>query len=326
MNEKISANEFRESLDRHLSDMKADPWLAQRIIDSVKGEEQMKKKPAISLALVLVMLFGITAVAFAANEVYKMITIDQNGEIVEKQDVEIQPGHAAEQEPVPAEDEALKAGEFLSAAPEDQYAQVYIDDQGWMKVPQQTIGIESEFNLLIDGCDHLTRPTAVPEGYYFDRAVVFLGCDGTGDYLSEEFREGEDGYFARYSIADGFEVIIGYDVTYRNEQGQFINICDELSEYNGDEGHLFSFPEGYSYHSLNLPGMEYSFGLAGSGRNHVNMMRSLDGPIVCRWYPEKAKKDAPAGMMPDFFTYQSEEISVTSDSADIEVLSLMYDK
>ena len=42
MNEKISANEFRQSLDRHLSHMKADPWLAQRIIASERGETKVK--------------------------------------------------------------------------------------------------------------------------------------------------------------------------------------------------------------------------------------------------------------------------------------------
>ena len=34
MNKKISANEFRESLDRHASYLKANPWLAQGIIAS----------------------------------------------------------------------------------------------------------------------------------------------------------------------------------------------------------------------------------------------------------------------------------------------------
>ena len=281
MNDKISADEFRKSLDHHLSGLKADPWLAQRIIASEKGEEPMKKKSALSLALVLIMLFSVTAAAFAATEVYKIITINQKGEVVVEPDTAILPEPTQTPASAAEVNAASKVEEFLSDAPEDQYAQAYIDCSGGSKEPQRTIETESEFNAAIDGCAYLTRP-AVPEGYRFDRAVLFLGCDEAGDYLPEELREDEGGYYARYSVSAGAEAVTGYDVTYRDGEGKFINIYDRLSEYTEGDERLFAFPEGYSYHSLDVPGMEYSISVEGS-KYSIHMMRALDNPIVCRW-------------------------------------------
>ena len=73
MSDRISANEFRESLDRHLSDMKADPWLAQRIIASENGEIKMKKKRCFGLILAVVLLLALTTVAFAVTRLYRVI-------------------------------------------------------------------------------------------------------------------------------------------------------------------------------------------------------------------------------------------------------------
>ena len=73
MSDRISANEFRESLDRHLSDMKADPWLAQRIIASENGEIRMKKKRCFGLILAVVLLLALTTVAFAVTRLYRVI-------------------------------------------------------------------------------------------------------------------------------------------------------------------------------------------------------------------------------------------------------------
>ena len=73
MNDKINANEFRESLDRHLSDMKADPWLAQRIIASERGEGKVKKKLSVSVILVVSLLLVLTTAALAVTGLYQVI-------------------------------------------------------------------------------------------------------------------------------------------------------------------------------------------------------------------------------------------------------------
>lgn len=55
MNKKISSDEFHNSIDRQLSGLKPDPWLAQHIIASAKEEEPVKKF-AVSTALIVVLI------------------------------------------------------------------------------------------------------------------------------------------------------------------------------------------------------------------------------------------------------------------------------
>ena len=55
MNKKISADEFHNSIDRQLSGLKPDPWLAQHIMASAKEEEPVKKF-AVSTALIVVLI------------------------------------------------------------------------------------------------------------------------------------------------------------------------------------------------------------------------------------------------------------------------------
>ena len=66
MNEKISADEFRAALDRHLSNLKADPWLAQRIIEHEEGEEPMMRKISASMVLAIVLICVLVTGALAA--------------------------------------------------------------------------------------------------------------------------------------------------------------------------------------------------------------------------------------------------------------------
>ena len=66
MNEKISADEFRAALDRHLSDLKADPRLAQRIIEHEEGEEPMMRKISASMVLAIVLICVLATGALAA--------------------------------------------------------------------------------------------------------------------------------------------------------------------------------------------------------------------------------------------------------------------
>lgn len=55
MNKKISSDEFHNSIDRQLSGLKPDPWLAQHIMASAKEEEPVKKF-AVSAALIVVLI------------------------------------------------------------------------------------------------------------------------------------------------------------------------------------------------------------------------------------------------------------------------------
>ena len=67
MNQKITRTEFRESMDRRLSAMKAEPWLAQRIIAAEGGEKPMAKKLSVSMILVIALIAVLATGALAAT-------------------------------------------------------------------------------------------------------------------------------------------------------------------------------------------------------------------------------------------------------------------
>ena len=67
MNKKISSDEFHDSIDRQLSGLKPDPWLAQHIMASAKEEEPVKKF-TVSTALIVVLIVIVTlTTALAAS-------------------------------------------------------------------------------------------------------------------------------------------------------------------------------------------------------------------------------------------------------------------
>ena len=68
MNQKISKTEFRESLDRRLSVLEPDPWMAKRIIASGKGEKKVKKTSGFTIVIVFILILTMaTALAAVVN-------------------------------------------------------------------------------------------------------------------------------------------------------------------------------------------------------------------------------------------------------------------
>ena len=67
MNRKISRTEFSESMDRHLSAVKADPWLAQRIIAAEGGEKPVARKWSASIVLAIALVAVLATGALAAT-------------------------------------------------------------------------------------------------------------------------------------------------------------------------------------------------------------------------------------------------------------------
>ena len=67
MNRKISDNEFRDSLDRRLSPLQPDPWMAQKIRNRARQKEgePVKKRLSVGTVLVLVILLLSVSVGIA---------------------------------------------------------------------------------------------------------------------------------------------------------------------------------------------------------------------------------------------------------------------
>ena len=110
MNKKISANEFRESLDRHASDLKANPWLAQSIIASeTEGGAKVKRKWTTSVVLALVMILTLGTVAYGVTSLWR--AVGWQGEVIStgEQEIDIMP-----EENVPAYNRMLNYMDTVS--------------------------------------------------------------------------------------------------------------------------------------------------------------------------------------------------------------------
>ena len=58
MNKKISADDFHDAIERQLSGLEPDPWLAQRIIASDKEEVKVKKISHATVIIVAIIVLG----------------------------------------------------------------------------------------------------------------------------------------------------------------------------------------------------------------------------------------------------------------------------
>lgn len=67
MNKKISSDEFHNSIDRQLSGLKPDPWLAQHIMASAKEEEPVKKFTVSTALIVVLIVISTLTTALAAS-------------------------------------------------------------------------------------------------------------------------------------------------------------------------------------------------------------------------------------------------------------------
>ena len=67
MNKKISSDEFHNSIDRQLSGLKPDPWLAQHIMASAKEEEPVKKFTVSTALIVVLIVLATLTTALAAS-------------------------------------------------------------------------------------------------------------------------------------------------------------------------------------------------------------------------------------------------------------------
>ena len=67
MNKKISSDEFHNSIDRQLSGLKPDPWLAQHIMASAKEEEPVKKFTVSTTLIVVLIVIATLTTALAAS-------------------------------------------------------------------------------------------------------------------------------------------------------------------------------------------------------------------------------------------------------------------
>ena len=292
MNEKISANEFRQSLDRHLSHMKADPWLAQRIITSERGETKVKKKLSVSM-IVASLLLVLTTVALAVTGLYRVI--NWQGEVTRTTDPSQTPGTDTVQA-VSEEWHVDSLNSFISEIPNEETAFAwYNNDDGSIKcseLHQKQIPISSIewFAEYMHDIRHLSVPVSFPEGnvtYCYGK--VFMECKAFGKYSL--IKNGQSGSmcYNRFLIDESSSIVTGYDLFFAlgdPENGTRYIIRSELRDRTYEEPLMLR--EGETAKKVSIEGMSDALLIMAEDPAYPDgliMQRKLDEPVQLKQLP-----------------------------------------
>lgn len=292
MSEKISANEFRESLDRHLSHMKADPWLAQRIIASERGETKVKKKLSVSVIIALLLLV-LTTVALAVTGLYRVI--NWQGDVTRT--TEFTQASGSEIVQSVTEDWCVDSlNSFISEIPNEETAFAwYNNDNGSIKcseLHQKQIPISSIkwFAEYMHGIRHLSVPISFPEGNVsYCYGQVFLECKAFGNYSL--IKNGQSGAmcYNRFLIDESSSVATGYDLFFTSddpENGIKYHIRSDLRDRTYDEPLMLR--EGESARKVTIEGMSDALLITAEDPAYPDgliMQRKLDEPVRLKQLP-----------------------------------------
>ena len=285
MNKKISADEFRESLDRYASDLKANLLLAQSIIASeAEGEGKMKRKWIKSLVLALAMILTLGTVAYGVTSMFRIV--NWQGEVTST----VMP-----EEPKDiSEDENPLIGRlmrYMDTVPDDEMVKAWFDsddENGMNSADQQA---EKHFNCAenfleyMSGVTTLTAPAGFPEGEYeyFD-ATVSLACRDTGKL--EVIASGDAGpiHYIRFRMDEADAVPIQYYINIRLQDGRNYSIQSML--WHEELPYATGLNEGENVEQAEARGMDGALLI----RNHKNdsdrdvvMGRKLKEPVACKW-------------------------------------------
>ncbi len=280
MNKKITANEFRETLDCHASDLKANPWLAQSIIASeMKGGTKVQRKWTTSLVIALLIILTLATVAYGVSTMFRVVNWD--GEVTKK---EIPESVITREEDNPLYG---KLWRFMEKVPDNQMARAWFDSEDGNSYNSADKQVEKHFNCAEDfleymsGFTSLTVPARFPEGEYvsFD-ATVTLVCRDTGKLELQS--TGDDGpiHYFIFSMDEADAVPCQYFVVIRMKDGTEYRMQSLL--WYKEEEDATGLNEGETFEKVTARGMDGALVI----RNHQNagdrdvvMIRRMDEPV-----------------------------------------------
>ena len=220
MSSKVTPDSFRASMDRCLSGAKADPFLASRIIASEKGEPKMKKA-SVSIALVLLVLFILATVAYAASKMSH--SVNWKGETIleypDTYDEELANFKAGTGMSI---NEAYEiAGRLAAEVPDNYYVEVEYelpgDHNAFSFHPKRKCFTSfEEFKKYMADYDYLTIPAWLPEDMTGFNAEVHMNMSTLLHRNDSEIEEYQDGpaHYSRYTYDDSLSVVTGYQIEF----------------------------------------------------------------------------------------------------------------
>ena len=305
MNKKISANEFRESLDRHASDLKANPWLAQSIIASeTEGGAKVKRKWTTSVVLALAMILTLGTVAYGVTSWYRAVSWKG-----EEQDA----GEMSYIE-MPEEKVTLtnKMIEYVYSRPDEETVAAWFEDgremdpwNNMIRPKTKRFRCVEDFQEYMSGVPSMTAPVWYPEGEYESfLAEVYLICNDSGEY--ELLESGEEGpiHYNHYRLDDADAVPFEYSVSITLKDGRSYTIQSSLA--TNEPKYAAYLAEGETVETINVKGMDEA--LLFHNRKpedcDIIMRRKLEKPVSWKQVASVVDgKERQSGTMDEEYIY-----------------------
>ncbi len=329
MSEKDRARIHR-AIDKTLSGLPEDPFLPQRIAaraaQSGKGVRMRNHKWMIVLAVVIVM----SLTAAVASEMFSG-TVDWDGNLTPDAPL---PTAAPTMVPEGTEEEEIERGkqqvDFERAnEPAAGQAAVWYDltmrdtPNGGSSLFRSAADMQ-QFESMMTEAEGFAIPVSIPEGYEFQRGLVYYGCKPEGEFQLVKTVDSDDGFRVEfYELDDKDAVIRGYDLQFLKktdvydpanpETWEMISIYAFLAN-DMEEAELY-VRNSTSVSTVTVPGMEKAVYVQGMDYNTLDMYGLLPQPVTVRSY-----------QFFDVVTEHQISINVRSDATMAETLAMFGGK
>ena len=298
MNKKISANEFRESLDRHASCLKANPWLAQGIIASeMKGETKVKRKLTTSVIIALLMILTLGTAAYGVTSLYR--SVNWQGE---EKDAGESTYLSMPEENVPLYDKMM---DLIDNMPEDETVGAWFEDgrdpDPWnciLKPKTKSFRCIEDFVEYMSGVPTMTAPVWFPKGEYESfYATVKMICGEAGEYELLESGEKDSIHYVRYRLDDEYEVPFEYTAYIDMVGGK--SYCIESSLWTEEKKEAGYLDEKETVEKITVKGMDEAllFHNRRSEECDMTMRRKLDEPVRWKQIPGIGQTEGKSGYL-----------------------------
>ena len=281
LNKKINPKMFRESMDRCYSGVKADPYLAGRIIASEKEKTVTGRRLSVRFVCIVAALVVLAAAAAAGIELAHHQVWSADGEMhdftipqIDEEKPETYPGMSESREDL---NNAMSI--MMSEIPDDEYAVVWyeysMDGENTSKYvrPHEKVKVFTsfgEFRKYMAKVEYLTIPSWLPEDVaeedFYAEVEIGLKSEEEGKLIWDDFeeknekaqlieeREKGEIHLRRYHFDEADEIIKGYTVSAYSERFGALNAHGEVSS----DGAVFTIDEDRTTRPVQIPGMDHS--------------------------------------------------------------------
>lgn len=278
MNKKISVDDFHDAIERQLSGLEPDPWLAQRIIASDKEEVKVKKISHATVIIVAIIVLAM-ATALAAGLGGR---VNWLGEVQETTVVSATPMPTAEPQTTTDPDEIDPAFyELLDYSKDRELIMLSTAHKGIFSSRIQQISNMNDFITLMDtAAPDFPLPAEIPEEYVLDKCFVEFGCLPQGEYTLTSQTVHPEGFTeSHYAVDPSMDFVKGYSIILKTEdEKDYISIQVYMNSSTNPKEYTFGITEDQSARVVQVAGMENALIIDSENTSLLAMRKVMSSP------------------------------------------------